>query len=277
MGAWRIESDGHLSALELASFEGLRAVEAQRASEAAAERVRLAQQARELKRRAWHHGHSAGKAAVLRQQVGRAAATAFAAQRLEDRLTQIVLGAVSAIVGDLPPSAALTNQLRRAVAVSQSQRLVSVRVAPAAFEEARQLIAVIERELDAPFCTVLADAGLPAHSCVIETEAGVIDGGLKVQLRALERDIRDGVAAVLRNGELNDGAARMTFDMIEQGVRYALAALQVAPMPLVPQAPAAAPASPSLPPMPPEPPPLPHAFASEPVRVFQRPCAEEAT
>jgi type III secretion protein L len=252
MGAWRIESDGHLSALELASFEGLRAVEAQRASEAAGERVRLAQQARELKRRAWRRGHAAGKAAALRQQVGRAAAAAFAAQRLEDRLTQIVLGAVSAIVGELPPSAALTNQLRRAVAVSQSQRLVSVRVAPAAFEEATQLIAVVEHELAAPFCTVLADAGLPAHSCVIETEAGVIDGGLKVQLRALERDIRDGVAALLRTYDLADGVGRTTFDMVEQGVRHTLAAL-AAPLVLPPQ----------------------RAPASERARVFQRPFVRE--
>lgn len=252
MGAWRIESDGHLSALELASVDGLRAVEAQRASEAADERVRLAQQARELKRRAWRHGHAAGKAAALRQHVGRMAAAASAAQRLEDRLTQIVLGAVSAIVGELPPSAALTNQLRRAVAVSQSQRLVSVRVAPAAFEEARRLIAVVEHELAAPFCTVLADAGLPAHSCVIETEAGVIDGGLKVQLRALERDIRDGVAALLRTYDLADGVGRTTFDMVEQSVRHTLAAL-AAPLVLPPQ----------------------RVPASERARVFQRPFVRE--
>jgi type III secretion protein L len=72
---------------------------------------------------------------------------------------------------------------------------------------------------------VLADAGLPAHSCVIETEAGVIDGGLKVQLRALERGIRDGVAAVLRSYDLADGSRRTRLDAIEQSVRETLAAL----------------------------------------------------
>lgn len=224
-GAWQIESDGHLSAFELASLEGLRTVEKERAAEAAQERGRLAAQVRELKRRAWRHGHSAGNAAALREHVGRAAAAAFAAQRLEARLTQIVLCAVSDIIGDLPPSAALTNQLRRALAVSQSQRLVSVRVAPAVFEETTQLIATIEQELGAPFCTVLADAGLPVHSCVIETEAGVIDGGLKVQLRALECGIRDGVAAVLRTYDLADGARRTALDTLEHGVRETLAAL----------------------------------------------------
>jgi type III secretion protein L len=230
MGEWRIESDGHLSALELTSLEGLRAVEAERAAEAVRERIRLGARARELKRRAWRHGHAAGKMAALREHIARTAAVAFAAQRLEERLTQIVLGAVTDIVGELPPSAALTNQLRRAVAVSQSQRLVSVRVAPAVFDEATQLIAAIEQELGTPLCTVLADAGLPAYSCVIETEAGVIDGGLKVQLRALEQGIREGVAAVLRRYDLADRSGRTSLETVGQSVRETLAALVAAPL-----------------------------------------------
>lgn len=225
MGAWRIESDGHVSADELASLEGLRAVEAERVAEAARERGRLGEQVRALKRRAWRHGHSAGKLAALRDYAGRDAAAAFVTQRLEERLAQIVLGVVNDIVGALPPSAALTHQLRRAVAVAQSQRLVSIRVAPAVFEDTARLTSTFQREFGAPLCTVLADAGLPAHSCVIETEAGVIDGGLTVQLRTLERGIRDGVAAVLRNYDLNDGAGRTTIDAIGQGVRETVAAL----------------------------------------------------
>jgi type III secretion protein L len=52
LGEWRIESDGHLSAHELSSLEGLRAVEAKRADETVRERVRLGARVRELKRRA---------------------------------------------------------------------------------------------------------------------------------------------------------------------------------------------------------------------------------
>ena len=70
MGAWRMESDGHLSALELASLEGLRAAEAERAAEAAQERRRVATQVRELKRRAWRRGHAAGRAAAAGAAAG---------------------------------------------------------------------------------------------------------------------------------------------------------------------------------------------------------------
>lgn len=225
MGAWRIESDGHLSAREWASLEGLQAVEAQRAAEAADELVRLEEQVRELKRRAWRHGHSAGKLAALREHAACEASVAFVAHRLKEHLVQIVLAVVNDIVGELPPSAALTNQLRRAVAVAQSQRLVSVRVAPAVFADAARVITSVERELGAPLCAVLADAGLPEHACVIETEAGVIDGGLQVQLRALEQGIRDGVAAVLSRYDLVDGAGHTALDALAQGVRETLVAL----------------------------------------------------
>ncbi|WP_144110569.1 FliH/SctL family protein [Paraburkholderia sp. BCC1886] len=225
LGDWHIESDGHLSAHELAALDGLRAIDAGRAAETAEERRRLGTEVRALKRRAWRHGHAAGTAAALREHAGQMAAAAFIAHRLEDRLMQIVLAAVHDIVGELPPSAALTQQLLRSISVSQSQRLISVRVAPGVFEAARGLIAAVEAELDTPLCTVLADAGLPAYSCVIETESGVIDGGLQVQLRELERGMRDGVAAVLRAYGFPDAGGETPLETMERGVREALAAL----------------------------------------------------
>ncbi|MDE1184510.1 FliH/SctL family protein [Paraburkholderia sp.] len=223
LGAWHIESDGMLSATELASLDGLRAIEAERAAQAADARQTLGRRVRELKRRAWRRGHAAGKRAALCAFVGGAASVALAARSVEARLTQIVLGAVTDIVGQLPPSAALTQQLRRALAVSQSQRLVSVRVAPSAFDDAVRLLATIERELGMSLCSVLADAGLPRHSCVIETERGVIDGGLAVQLRALECGIRDGVADALRGDD--PVALRASLALLEHDVRDAVAAL----------------------------------------------------
>lgn len=263
MGPWRIESDGHLSMHELASLEGLRAVDADRAAEVAHERRRLGMQVRELKRRAWRRGRAAVTAAALREQVARMAATAFAAHRLEDRLTQIVLSVVSDIVDQLPSSAVLSNQLRRSLTVAQSQRLVSVRVALADFDDAVRLIATLEQEFGAPLCSVLADAGLAAHACVIETESGVIDGGLKVQLPALERGIRDSVAKLLREYDFADGSGRTALDTIEHGVRQTLAALASPLQSLT------APPVPPVPPAPPTPP------RPSPVRVVQRSFARE--
>ena len=66
---------------------------------------------------------------------------------------------------------------------------------------------------------------------MIETESGVIDGGLKVELRALERGIREGVAAVLRSHDLADASRRTKLEAIERSVRETLAALAVPTQP----------------------------------------------
>ncbi|WP_144142607.1 FliH/SctL family protein [Paraburkholderia sp. BCC1884] len=260
MGNWRIESDGHLSGHELMSLEGLQAAEAQRAAQAADQRARLEEQGRALKRRAWRHGHAAGKLAALRECAAREAATLFAAHRLEQQLAQIVLDAVTDIVGEMPPSVPLTNQLRRAIAVAQSQRLISVRVAPSAFDDATHVIAAFERELGVPLCAVLVDAQLPPHSCVIETEAGVIDGGLQVQLRALEHGIRDGVAAVLSDYDFADGAGHSALDPVRHELRQTLALL-------------ATPVASDTPRKPPSPSTSPGAASAQ---VVQRPFSREA-
>ena len=151
-----------------------------------------------------------------------------------------------------------------------------MRVAPQVFDEAKQLIGTVERELGAPLCTVLADAGLPAHSCVIETEAGVIDGGLKLQLRALEQGMRDGVAAMLHQYDFPDRAGRTTLAAIEHGVRDALTALS-APVTIAPPPPSPSPSPPPpSPPLPPSLPPLPPALPPNVVRIVRRPYIREA-
>jgi type III secretion protein L len=73
----------------------------------------------------------------------------------------------------------------------------------------------------------LADAGLPPLSCIVETERGVIDGSLRMQLSALERGIRDAIGAMLDEYRSLDAAVDRQFDVIEQGLRDAIDAINV--------------------------------------------------
>ncbi len=218
-GSWRVESDGYVSSTDLAELDDLRALEAARAQDAAHEATRLAERVRVLKRRAWRRAYDAGREAALRDFVAPETATSFAARCLEDRLTRVATDALVAIIGELPPGAVLPNQLRRCISVSRSQRVMSLRVSPDDYSEAKRLIVTLERDLAAPLFTVLADAGLPPHSCVVETEQGVIDGSVKLQLRALERGIKDAVSAVLNEYRYLDGEAAKQFAVVEQGLR----------------------------------------------------------
>ncbi|HVE09266.1 MAG TPA: flagellar biosynthesis protein [Paraburkholderia sp.] len=226
-GHWRVESDGYVSSTDLAELDNLRTLEATRANEAAHTAARHAARVREIRRRAWRRAYDAGRAAAVRDLAVPHAAASYVARCVEERLVRVAVDALVAIIGKLPPAAALPNQLRRCIAASRAQRVLSLRVSSVDYGEARRLIARLEQEVAAPLFTVLADAGLPPHSCVIETERGVIDGSLRMQLSALERGIRDAVAAMLSEYRSLDDTLARQFDVIERGLRDVIDAIKV--------------------------------------------------
>ena len=222
---WRVESDGYICGQHLAQLDDLRALRRKSMQMAASETRRLAERARRTKRRALIRGYSAGRAAALHGLVMPAAAAAFAVHGLNERLMQIVMKAVIEIVGELPPATLLPNQLRRSLRAAPGQHLLSVRVAASDLDEAKRAIVSVEKELGLPLVTVLADADLPPRSCVVETDGGVIDGGLRQQLAALERGMRDAISALLDEYTRLDDSFVRQLNIVEQGLRDAVDAL----------------------------------------------------
>ncbi|MBN3754979.1 flagellar biosynthesis protein [Paraburkholderia sp. Tr-20389] len=218
-GDWRVESDGYVSSADLRELAGLREVEAFRAREAERETARLAERVRELKRRAVRRGYAAGRRNALREYVVPPAAASFAARCLEERLAGLALNAVTEILGELPADATLHSRLRRCIGALRGQQVISVRVSADDCEQTQRIAHTLERELDLPLFMVLADAGLPPHSLVVETESGVIDGSLALQLRVLERGMRDAIGLVLNEYRYIDGESARMFDVIESGLR----------------------------------------------------------
>lgn len=224
-GEWRVESDGFLSSAELDELDGLRAVEASREQAVAGEIARLADRARALKRRAWRHGHEAGRRAALREFVAPSVAASFASRCLEERLADVAQEAIVGIVGELPADLRLRNRLRQCIGASRAQQLLSLRVSADDCEDTQRVVRKLELEMQTPLFRVLADAGLPRHSLVVETDQGVIDGSLAPQLRALERGIRDAIGAVLNEYRYIDNESAKKFAAIESGLRDVIDAL----------------------------------------------------
>jgi type III secretion protein L len=224
-GEWRVESDGYLSAAELQGLDGLRRIEASRARDAEYEAVRVAERVRALKRRAWRRGYEAGRRAALSRFVALPAAASFASRCLEQRLAELVLKTVAAILGELPADAVLRSRLRRCLDASCAQQALSVRVSADDYDETLRSVLMLERELNAPALAVLIDAGLPPHSLVVETERGVIDGSLTPQLRALERGMREAIKTLLDEYRYLDGQSQRQFDALGHELRELMAAL----------------------------------------------------
>lgn len=224
-GEWRVESDGYVSSAELCGLDGLREVEASRARDAQCEAARLADRVRALKRRAWRRGYEAGRRAALCTLVAQPAAASFALRCLEDRLADVVLKAVAGILGEMPADLMLPGRLRRCLDASGAQQVLTVRVSADDYEAAEHSVRTLEQKLNLPIFTVLADAGLPPHSLVVETEHGVIDGGLRSQLRTLERGMKAAIETLLDEYRYIDGESARRFEAVERGLRGVIAVL----------------------------------------------------
>jgi type III secretion protein L len=218
-GEWRVESDGYVSSMELCGLDGLREIEASRAREAERETARQADRVRALKRRAWRSGYDAGRRTALREFLVPKVTESFASRCLEERLADLALDAVVEVLGELPADATLRSRLRRCLGASRAQRVLSLRVSVDDCEETQRAVCALEQELNVPLFVVLADAGLPPHSLVVETEHGVIDGSLNSQLRVVERGMRDAIGMVLGEYRYIDGESARKFAVIESGVR----------------------------------------------------------
>ncbi|SAK61891.1 HrpE/YscL family type III secretion apparatus protein [Caballeronia pedi] len=216
---WRVESDGYICRDDLARLQDLRALQSMNAQLAMHEKSRLVERARRVRRRAFARGYRAGRAAALHDLVMPTSAAAFALAALEERLLRVALDALAEILGELPPGATLPKQMRRSLQAASGERLLSVRVAACDHDEARRAIDAMEKNLGFPLVTILPDAGLPPRSCVVETDQGLIDGGLRQQVRALERGTRDAIAAVLDTYTRLDERVVAQFEAIERGLR----------------------------------------------------------
>lgn len=224
-GEWRVESDGYVSSSELRGLEGLREMEASRAQYAEYETAHLADRVRALKRRAWRRGYEAGRRAALCKYVASPSAASFASRCLEERLADVVLKAVAGILGEMPADQVLPGRLRKCLEASVGQRVLSLRVSADDYDAVERSVRTLEHELNAPLLTVLADAGLPPHSLVVETEHGVIDGSLTSQLRTLERGMRGAIKTLLDEYHSFDGEPARELEAAEGGLRDVIALL----------------------------------------------------
>jgi len=225
IGDWRVESDGYVSSAQLCGLDGLREAEASREQDAEYETARLAERARALKHRAWRRGYEAGRRAALDQFVGPPAAVSFASHCLQERLADMVMKAVSGLLGELPDHVVLAGQLRRCLDASRAQQLLSVRVCADDYEETQRIVRKLEAELNVHVLEVLSDAGLPPHSLVVETGFGVIDGSLAPQLRALEHGMRGAIAMLLDEYRCIGDASAKQFGAVESDSHDAVSAL----------------------------------------------------
>ncbi len=120
------------------------------------------------------------------RQADQAVDQAKVVRGLHERLAEVVTSAVERIVQTEGRAALYQRALKSVQSLSRSATALTLRVATADFEAARDGIAAVP-ELQAAGLSVevVVDSALPAGSCLFESDIGVVDASLSTQLDAL--------------------------------------------------------------------------------------------
>ena len=115
---------------------------------------------------------------------------------LERQIVEVVTTAVRKIVGELDDKERIVRVVRTALEQVRGRQRVLVRVCPEEEPQVREALApMLARTSSANGIELVADQRMKAGDCMLESEMGVVDAGLEVQLKAIEH------ALTARSGE----------------------------------------------------------------------------
>ena len=108
----------------------------------------------------------------------------------ETRLTQAVLACVSQILQGFDDVEVTLAVVREALQLVSNQKQVILHVNPDQLIEVRERVSeVLTAFPEVGYVDVIADARLKNGGCILETEVGIIDASIDVQLQVLKKQI----------------------------------------------------------------------------------------
>jgi type III secretion protein L len=107
---------------------------------------------------------------------------------VEDKVVGIVSSAVRRILGEFDDAELIVRVVHNALHVVRNQKQVTLRVHPDQEQAVTgRLSHILSGHSAISYLEVVADHRLEAGGCILETEVGVVDASVEVQLQALEK------------------------------------------------------------------------------------------
>jgi type III secretion protein L len=142
------------------------------------------------KKRGYGDGVSSGKEEMADQLMELATKSADSFTKLEKDVIDVVVRAIKKILGDVDKNELITSVVKNALKMVKSQKQAVLKVAPSEATFLRDR--VVELTKDTPsieFLDVVSDAHLAPGSCLLETDLGVVDASVSVQIAAIEKSL----------------------------------------------------------------------------------------
>lgn len=142
------------------------------------------------KRRGYEDGLASGKAEMADQLMDLATKSADSFTKLEHDIVEVVIRAIKKILGDVDKGELITNVVKNSLKMIKSQKQVVLKVSTLEAAFLRERVSTLIK--DSPgieFLDIISDNHLSPGSCLLETELGVIDASIDVQIAAIEKSL----------------------------------------------------------------------------------------
>ncbi|CAM2065484.1 HrpE/YscL family type III secretion apparatus protein [Sulfidibacter corallicola] len=143
------------------------------------------------KKRGYEDGLEEGKMNLSLQMMDTITQTVNYFAKIEEEITNTVILAVKKILGEIDDQELILRIVRSVLAVARNQKQVTLRVSPQQVETVKTNLTKIMADFPSiNFIDVVADGRLGEGGCLLESEIGVVDASLDVQLKAIHNALQ---------------------------------------------------------------------------------------
>lgn len=182
-------------------------LEAEQIINAAKEQAQqIAEQAKEAydqeKQRGYEDGLDESKVDQAEQMLKVVGRTINYLSDVEQTMADILLSGVKKIIGEFDQEQLAVNLVRNALQHVRNEKQVSIRIPPSQHNMVKaRLNEILADYKGVGFVDLVADQRLSTGDCIMESEIGVVDASIDVQLRALKKQFSRLKAAAAIQGD----------------------------------------------------------------------------
>lgn len=138
-------------------------------------------------KRGYSEGLETGKQEISNVMMDFVTKSANSFSKLEQDVSEVVKVALRKIIGKIDKTELIVNVVKNSLQKIKMQKQATLKVAPTEAQLLRDKMSEITKDTPVlEFLDICADAHLQPGSCILETELGVIDASVSVQLEAME-------------------------------------------------------------------------------------------
>lgn len=150
------------------------------------------------KQQGYQDGLAEGRIQTAEQMVSTVGKTVEYFSGIEEKVADIVENALKKILGEMEDRSVVLKVVRNALAVVRNQSTVTLRVCP---DEATHVEAhlsdLLGQYAGISFLEITPDPRLQKGGCILETEIGVVDASVDVQLEAICEALRRSIKSLM--------------------------------------------------------------------------------